>query len=148
MSTFLVQYLFSVPTLMLLNHAMTLKRDITFIAATMGAATAYGLVTFGKVLLDELLMESKPEAAAGNENQDGAVVACQTVLMALFFGLTSLSYFEPGVTAFRSTYVVCYVFPLYLGLGMVGAQNIKRICVTELLFRATITASLLFELHA
>jgi len=145
-STFLVQYLFSVPTLLLLNHALTLKRDITFVAATMGIATVYGLVTFGKVLLEELLMTSKEASGIEQQNQSVAVVACQAVLMALFVGLTSLSYYDPGFHMFQSTYVVWYLFPLYLGLGMIGAQNIKRICVTELLFRSSITVSLLFEL--
>ena len=146
-STFLVQYLFSVPTLTLLNNCLTLKRDITFIAATMGIATVYGLVTFGKVLLEELFQDAKEATTNDQQNQDGAVVACQTVLMALFFGLTSLSYYEPGFNMFKSTYVVWYVFPLYLGLGMVGAVNIKRICVTELVFRSCITMSMLFELQ-
>jgi len=140
-SCFLVQYLFSVPTLLLLNHSLTLKRDITFIAATMGMATVYGLVTFGKVLLDELIEEAKEPSV-----HDGAVVTCQTVLMILVFGMTSLSYFEPGFNTFRSTYVVWYTLPLYLGLGMIGAANIKRICVTELLLRACITMSMLLEI--
>jgi hypothetical protein len=145
-STFLVQYLFSVPTLTLLNHSLTLKRDITFVAATMGIATTYGLVTLGKVLLEELFQEAKEPVGSEKENQSCAVVASQTVLMALFFGLTSLSYAEPAPNPFRCAYVVWYLFSLYLGLGMVGVANIKRICVTELLFRACISGSMLFEL--
>jgi len=146
-STFMVQYLFSVPTLVLLNHTLTLKRDITLVAATMGLATVYGLVTFGRVLLDDLFASQGKETTADElYYQSNASVGCQVVLMMLFFGMTSLSYFESGFDVFQSTYVVWYLFPLYLGLGMIGVVNIKRICVTELLFRLCITTSLLFEL--
>lgn len=143
-STFLVQYLFSVPTLLLLNHALTLKRDVTFVAATAGVAMAFGLVTFGRVLLEDLFDKEVTESE--QQNQGGAAVVCQTVLMSLFFAMTTLSYTDTNLDAFQSTYVVLYLFPLYLGLGMIGVANIKRICVTELLFRSCITISLLFEL--
>lgn len=136
-STFLVQYLFCVPTYTLMVTALTQKRDIAYVSIVVVLAIIYGLCTMSKNLLEQ---------TKGTDELPMMVVLFYAMMLCLYTALNSMSYTASGGFYFRSVPTVWYLYGLYLGLGMLDMDNIKRVYCMEIVFRVVISASMLTEL--
>ena len=137
-SAFHVQYMFTVPNLVLMQNIFSQKRDFAFIVFCSLMSITFGIVTFAKTLLEQIKTESFELSCIHNTNR--------MVLFALFLVLTVSSCAESGTHYFESVSTVTVITGFYLILGLFGTSNIKRTYFMELIFRVVITLNLLVEL--
>ena len=137
-SAYHVQYMFTVPNMVMMQNIIAQKRDLSFIAFCAMASATFGILTFAKTLLEQISKESFELSSIHNVNR--------MVLFAIFLVLTSSSFGASGTQYFQSANVVTTVCAFHLILGLFGTSNIKRTYFMELLFRIVITLNMLMEL--
>jgi hypothetical protein len=137
-SAFHIQYMFTVPNLVLMYNVIGQKREFMFIVVCFIASTMFGLVTFAKTLLEQIKQESFDLVCVHNVNR--------MVLFAIFLFLTTSSYVASGVHYFQSVATVTTFTGFHMILGLFGTSNIKRTYFMELFFRIVITFNMLIEL--
>jgi hypothetical protein len=137
-SAYHVQYMFTVPNLVIMQNIIAQKRDFSFIAFSAMASVTFGILTFAKTLLEQISKESFELSCIHNVNR--------MVLFSIFLVLTMSSYGAAGTQYFQSATVVTAVCALHLILGLFGTSNIKRTYFMELMFRIIISLNMLMEL--
>ena len=137
-SSYHIQYMFTVPNLVLMQNIITQKRDFSFIVFCFVASAAFGLVTFAKTLLEQIKQGSFELSCIHN--------VCRLVLFAIFLFLTTSSYVATGLYYYESLPTVAAFTGFHLILGLFGTSNIKRTYFMELFFRVVITFHMLIEL--
>ena len=137
-SAYHIQYMFTVPNLILMHNVIAQKRDLSFIVFCFIASVVFGMVTFAKTLLEQIKQETFDLSCLHNVNR--------MILFAIFLFLTASSYTASGVNYFESVSIVTTFTGFHLILGLFGTTNIKRTYFMELFFRVVITFNMLIEL--
>lgn len=144
MSMYMLQYLFTVPNFTLLANIGTQKRDMHYIIVSFMFAIVFGLAAFGRALFDEASKESQEFAGAKN-----AVRVC---LLFLTLMMTMGAYDDGGnfllrtanMTSFANAFNIALL--LYLLLGMLCPNNLKRVCFMDWSLRFMLSMLMMTEL--
>jgi hypothetical protein len=137
-SAYHIQYMFTVPNMILMHNVLAQQRDFSFIVFCFIAGVTFGLVTFAKTLLEQVKQASFDLKCIHNVNR--------LVLFAIFLFLTMSSYVPSGLHYFESLATVTAFTGFHMILGLFGTSNIKRTYFMELFFRVVITFHMLIEL--
>jgi uncharacterized membrane protein YeaQ/YmgE (transglycosylase-associated protein family) len=137
-SAYHVQYMFTLPNLVLLQRIFTQQRDFAYITFSFLVCIVFVFVTFAKTMLEQIKPETLELTCVSNCNR--------MVLFSLFLVLMLTSCGAAGTQYFQSVNLVTVITMFHLVLGLFGTANIKRTYLMELLFRVVITFNMVFEL--
>jgi hypothetical protein len=137
-SAYHIQYMFTVPNLVLMQNVFSQKRELSFLVFCFLASATFGLVTFAKTLLEQIKQASLDLKCIHNVGR--------LILFAIFLFLTTSSFVATGLYYYESVITVTTFTGFHLILGLFGTSNIKRTYLMELFFRVVITFHMLIEL--
>jgi len=137
-SLFHVQYMFTVPSLIVLEKLLTQRRDFSYIVFAFILSIAFVFVAFAKTFIEQLKQDSSELKSVEN--------SMRLALFSMFVVICFSSYPASGFQYFESVGITWALTCFYLGLGLFGTYNIKRIYFMEMFFRLVISINMLVEL--
>lgn len=143
-STYMLQYLFTVPNFALLAFIGTQKRDMLYLTVSTILAVAFGMMSMGRSILDD--------SGKDSVEMRGSVNMVRIALFFIILVLTMSAYDDGGhyflhvshLTTHANAFSVALLF--YLLLGMICPNSIKRVCFLDWSLRFVLSMLMQTEL--
>lgn len=141
---YMIQYAFTVPNMVIFCYIGTQKRDFLYLLLGFFLATAYGLMSLGRTLLDEACEESVEARNSYNMSR--------AAMIFIMLVLTFSAYQDEGHYWFRSfsttpsVHSLSIILLFYLFLGLLCPNNLKRVCISDWCIRFVVSMHLVTDL--
>jgi len=145
MSIYMIQYMFTVPNFVLLTNVATQKRDMLYMISSTMMAVVYGLSALGRSLFDEY--EKDSDEYAGSKNIIRVIMIFIILLLCLVSYDSSGTYLLRSASATPFSNAFSAVLAVYLLLGVLCPNNLKRVCFMDWSLRFVVSMFMLKELN-